>query len=275
VAANDPETLNRATAQALNPLLKPADTVLRSTFLSHPLIAAIGLPTRLALWLRRGWAAVAHAVGDRVPQYPGTGRPPTARVGQCLSSPGRGAAEQGAPNQTRGMCVKLVDSHRVDGSDEMSVRRLTACLVVCSLGSVIAPVTASASVVASNARTHEYRLPTDGWKPGDSAVTAALFGRFHATLTTSGACAWMATPHQGTVYLWPVGYRVRFHPTALLGPNGKVVAHQDQKVNAGGGEYSRQAAASLSPSPAIPEYCGTANNVILIESPVVEGQGLQ
>ena len=37
MAANDPETLNRATAQALNPLLKPPDTVLRSTFLSHPL----------------------------------------------------------------------------------------------------------------------------------------------------------------------------------------------------------------------------------------------
>ena len=39
-AAIDPERLNRATAQALNPLLKPPDTVLRSTFLSHPLISA-------------------------------------------------------------------------------------------------------------------------------------------------------------------------------------------------------------------------------------------
>jgi len=40
VAVIDPERLNRATAQALNPLLKPPDTVLRSTFLSHPLISA-------------------------------------------------------------------------------------------------------------------------------------------------------------------------------------------------------------------------------------------
>jgi hypothetical protein len=40
VAAIDPERFNRATAQALNPLLKPPDTVLRSTFLSHPLISA-------------------------------------------------------------------------------------------------------------------------------------------------------------------------------------------------------------------------------------------
>ncbi|MGO9335054.1 MAG: hypothetical protein ACLQCU_13585 [Acidimicrobiales bacterium] len=40
VAAIDPERLNRVTAQALNLLLKPPDTVLRSTFLSHPLISA-------------------------------------------------------------------------------------------------------------------------------------------------------------------------------------------------------------------------------------------
>jgi hypothetical protein len=39
-AAIDPERLNRATAQALNPLSEPPDTVLRSTFLSYPLISA-------------------------------------------------------------------------------------------------------------------------------------------------------------------------------------------------------------------------------------------
>jgi hypothetical protein len=77
--------------------------------------------------------------------------------------------------------------------------------------------------------------------------------------------------YQGTVYLWPAGYRVRFHPTELLSPNGKVVAHEGQKVNAGGGGYSKQAAAALSPSPAIPDYCGTVNGGILIESPVVSG----
>ena len=169
------------------------------------------------------------------------------------------------------MCVILINSHRLDGLDEMYVRRLTACLVLCSLGSVIAPVTAGASVVASGARTHEYRLPTDGWKPGDSYLTAGFFGRFQATLTPSGACAWMYAPNRGIVYLWPAGYRVRFHPTELLSPSGKVVAHQGQKVHAGGGGYSKQAVASLSPSPATPEYCGTANQVILIESPVVKG----
>ena len=155
----------------------------------------------------------------------------------------------------------------------MSVRGVTACLVVCSLGSVIAPVATGASVVASTG--HEYRLPTDGRKPGDSAVTAALFGRFHATLTTSGACAWMATPHQGTVYLWPVGYRVRFQPAELVSPSGKVIAHQDQKVNAGGGIYSQRGAQALSfpARPVVPRYCGTAEQVAVIESPVLSGLG--
>lgn len=151
----------------------------------------------------------------------------------------------------------------------MSHWRLSAGLVVCSLGSVIAPVAVGASVVASNAPIHDYRLPTDGWKSGDSAVTAALFGRFHATLTSSGACAWMGTGHRGTVYLWPAGYRVRFHPTELVSPNGEVVAHQNQIVDAGGGMYSRQEALSLSPPAVIPHYCGTAETVANIESPVL------
>jgi hypothetical protein len=127
--------------------------------------------------------------------------------------------------------------------------------------------------IASNTRTHEYQLPSDGWKPGDGSVLAGIFGRFHATLTPYGACAWMATPNQGTVYLWPEGYRVRFHPTELIGPNGKVVARQGQEVNAGGGFYSQQEAASLSPPPAIPGYCGKAEGVALIESSVLPGRG--
>ena len=69
------------------------------------------------------------------------------------------------------------------------------------------------------------------------------------------------------------GYRVRFDPTELLSPSGKVVAREGQEVNAGGGVYDRQRAASLFPSPAIPSYCGTADNVVLIESPVAKGHG--
>jgi hypothetical protein len=172
--------------------------------------------------------------------------------------------QKGAPGANRGDVRHTRRRHRRNGLGEMSVRRLTACLVVCSLGSVIAPVAAGASV-ASTSRTHDCRLPTDGWKPGDAGFLVGFGGQFHATLTTSGACAWMSTPHKGTVYLWPVGYRVRFHPTALLSPNGKVVAHQDQKVHAGG------EAQVLSAQNVVSRYCGTAKQVVLIESPVLPG----
>jgi hypothetical protein len=105
-------------------------------------------------------------------------------------------------------------------------------------------------------------------------VNAGIFGRFHATLTTSGACASMGI-HPSAVYLWPAGYRVRFHPTELLSPTGKLVAHQNEWVNAGGGLYSDRDAESLSLSPSlvIPRQCGIAETVVLIESPVLAGEG--
>jgi hypothetical protein len=52
-----------------------------------------------------------------------------------------------------------------------------------------------------------------------------------ATVTPSGACMSSAAVD----YLWPAGYRVRLHPTVLLDPTGKVVAHQGQYITAGGG----------------------------------------
>lgn len=153
----------------------------------------------------------------------------------------------------------------------MSLMRLAACLVVVSLGSVVAPVAAGASVDTSNARTHEYRLPTDDWKPGEPSLTAAFRGRFYATLTTSGACGWIGSPHQGLMYLWPAGYRARFHPTELLGPNGTVVAHQGQEVHTGGGIASQGDAQSPPAPPVSLRYCGTTDEVAYIESPVLGG----
>ena len=54
---------------------------------------------------------------------------------------------------------------------------------------------------------------------------------FHVTLTRLGTCT-----SDGLIdYLWPAGYRVRFDPTVLLDPTGKIVAHQGQYVTVGGG----------------------------------------
>jgi hypothetical protein len=112
----------------------------------------------------------------------------------------------------------------------VSFRRLTAFLVTGVLASVVCPLS-GASAATSTQRTHSYALPSDGWKPGQAAMEALSSTPFHATLTQSGTCS-----SDGSIdYLWPAGYRVRFHPTVLLDPSGKVVAHQGQYVTVGGG----------------------------------------
>lgn len=138
-------------------------------------------------------------------------------------------------------------------------RRLSAGLVVCSLGSVIAPVAAGASVVTSNARTHEYVLPTDGWKIGHSRE--GFGGHFHAALTKSGACAWIASYD----VLWPAGYLVRFHPTELIGPMGEVVSVQGEDVSIAGQLVGTASWPQAS-------RCYKGGDLVAAQSPVLAGK---
>lgn len=112
----------------------------------------------------------------------------------------------------------------------MSFTRWTAFLAVGVLAGVACPLSA-ASAATSSQRAHTYPLPSDGWKPGKAAMKAISSAPFHATLTRSGPC----TSDGSTGYLWPAGYKVRFHPTVLLDPKGRVVAHQGQYITVGGG----------------------------------------
>jgi hypothetical protein len=78
-------------------------------------------------------------------------------------------------------------------------------------------------------------LPSDGWPaPGTLTMMASQSGPFHAALRDGVACAWLG-PKEGRD-LWPVGYSVRFHPTELINPQGKVIASEgDTIIFAGGG----------------------------------------
>jgi hypothetical protein len=145
--------------------------------------------------------------------------------------------------------------------DEVSLRRLTVCLVVCSLGGAIAPVAVGASVVSSEARTHEYRLPTDGWKIGHSSE--GFGGAFHAALTKSGACAWIASYD----VLWPAGYRVRFHPIELIGARGEVVSVQGEHVSIGGQLVGTASWPQAS-------RCYKGGDLVAAQSPIVAGRGV-
>jgi hypothetical protein len=112
---------------------------------------------------------------------------------------------------------------------EVSFRRWTAFLVVGVLAAAC-PISVAAAATSSQ-RTRSYPLPSDGWKPGQAAMQAISSAPFQATLTQSRTC----TSSAHVDYLWPAGYRVRFHPTVLLNPRGRVVAHQGQYVTVGGG----------------------------------------
>lgn len=112
----------------------------------------------------------------------------------------------------------------------MWFRRWTICLVIGLLASAAVPVS-GVSAATPTEPTRSYPLPSDGWGPGRGAMEAMSSSRFHATLTRSGAC----TSDGAISYLWPAGYRVRFHPTVLLDPRGKIVAHEGQYITVGGG----------------------------------------
>ncbi len=119
---------------------------------------------------------------------------------------------------------------RGESEGEVSFKRLTAFLVVGVLTSVACPLSVAAAATSSQ-RTRSYPLPSDGWKPGQAAMQGISSAPFQATLTQSRTC----TSSAHVDYLWPAGYRVRFHPTVLLDPRGQVVAHQGQYVAVGGG----------------------------------------
>ena len=79
-----------------------------------------------------------------------------------------------------------------------------------------------------------YPLPSDGWQPGDTSLLALAGGAFHATLTSTGACAWIGGGT--TAFLWPAGYTVRFDPTVLIDPTGKIVATEGETIDLAGGQ---------------------------------------
>jgi hypothetical protein len=115
----------------------------------------------------------------------------------------------------------------------------------------------------SNVRqpSRSYLLPSDGWKPGQAAMTALSSRPFGATVTSSGAC----TSTASVEYLWPAGYRVRLHPTVLLDPAGKVAAHQGQYVAVGGGVVGTA-------SWPIAARCYKGGEVLAVQGPIQVGR---
>ena len=141
----------------------------------------------------------------------------------------------------------------------MSLRSWTTCLVI-GVATVASPLSTAGAATLTQ-RVRSYPLPSDGWKVGQSAMEAISSAPFHATLTRSGAC----TPDGSVGYLWPARYRVRFDPTVLLDPEGRVVAHQGQNITVGGGFVGTASRPSA-------ERCYPGESVFAIQSAIQVGK---
>lgn len=103
-----------------------------------------------------------------------------------------------------------------------------------------------------------YPLPSDGWKAGEPEAGVILTGNFEASLTKQGACAWLGPAKYVTV--WPAGYRVRFNPTELIAPDGRVVAKAGEYVGFNGGHVTREMA--------LPSFCGDpSTGALMLQGP--------
>jgi hypothetical protein len=165
------------------------------------------------------------------------------------------------PEPIRGNKRQTMNRRRTGGpGGEVMLRRLTAFLVVGVLVSVAGPLSGAAAATSSH-RARSYPLPSDGWKPGQPAMTALSFLPFRVSVTHSGTC----TSNGSLGYLWPAGYRVRIHPTVLLDPKGRVVARQGQYVSVGGGIVGTASWPSAA-------RCYKAGDVWAIQGSVQEGR---
>ncbi len=112
---------------------------------------------------------------------------------------------------------------------------LTAAAIMLIAASTWVAIDATSSSqeadIQASTTGHSYRLPSNGWKPGTGSMLSRGGGEFHAVLTPTGACAWLGSGPT----TWPAGYRVRFNPTVLINPSGRVIAREGDLLEVGGG----------------------------------------
>src|ERR1700733_8122989 len=77
-----------------------------------------------------------------------------------------------------------------------------------------------------------FELPSNGWTPEQPMMAMLVKGEFHAEMSEHGAEAWVGERRPTT---WPKNYGVRFAPTELISPDGKVVATDGDEISSGGG----------------------------------------
>jgi hypothetical protein len=145
--------------------------------------------------------------------------------------------------------VRVRDRERASGQGRPGPARrrswtaLGAAALVVAAATTVTVLAARAPerhVAVSPGTTVTYALASNGWTPGAATMDAAFRGPFHAALVDGHACAWLGNTQQPS--LWPAGWRVRFHPTQLIEPNGHVFASEGDALLARGGRIPPGAA---------------------------------
>lgn len=71
--------------------------------------------------------------------------------------------------------------------------------------------------------------PLEG-EPGEAA-------EFRGVLHGNDECLWVVSDRNVVAVQWPRGYRARFDPPTLLGPDGEVVAREGDEIVGSGGRH--------------------------------------
>jgi len=84
-------------------------------------------------------------------------------------------------------------------------------------------------------------VPLPSW-PGPGGEDAEGGGFLTGSRSVDGGCVWLtedSTPKPPRLaYLWPEGFRARFDPVELIGPDGVVIAREGDYIAMGGGVHT-------------------------------------
>ncbi len=87
----------------------------------------------------------------------------------------------------------------------------------------------------------EYALRSNGMGDGDGARRGRKAGPFHAVRRGDDVRAWIGSIEYPAI--WPAGWKVRFDPTELLAPDGRLFAREGDVLKGGGGLVAAATAA--------------------------------
>lgn len=108
-----------------------------------------------------------------------------------------------------------------------TVMLAVAAVLICA---TLAGAYGSAHRSAPPMATPQYPLPSTTLTSPSGSRQSQLNGIFHAAVIDGQACAWVGPVQKPTS--WPPGWAIELHPTRLIDPRGRLVAHAGDMISA-------------------------------------------